>query len=384
MKKRILLLALSFILVFSISSNGTVFAYDSISVVLNGQTLSFDVPPQLINGRTMVPVRAIFESLGATVNWESSTQTVTSAKGTTTISLTVGIPSIIINGSEKALDISPCVINGRTLVPVRAISEAFHLNVNWDDATSTVIINTPDNSTSSYAPQYITDFYVNYIPENDMFSIYFGFKDADYRYVTYNGVAKINFTNDNGENVYSKEHSINESMFGYYTRVITGDAQYLLCRIDIPVTQIKKGKTQTGAVTLEFYNANATYGQLNDVCYNLPLLSGAELADISYDKSFTLTKYYSSGRWWRTTKVTSFEITDVEIGYLGKLKVSFELIGTVDGSNYCSFDAKCYDAEGFVIGTGTIHKKVSEGETFKIADSFYIPDKTVRIEFADE
>ena len=140
MKKRILILVMSFILGLSVSLGSVVFSADNITVKLNGQTLSFDVPPQLINGRTMVPMRAIFENLGATVNWEQSTQAVTSVKETTTISLTIGAPSIVINGSIKSLDTAPCVINGRTLVPVRAVSEAFNLNVDWDSATNTVII----------------------------------------------------------------------------------------------------------------------------------------------------------------------------------------------------------------------------------------------------
>ena len=381
MKKRIQALVMSLILIITMSVGSVVFAADNITVKLNGQTLSFDVPPQLINGRTMVPMRAIFENLGATVNWEQSTQTVTSVKGTTTISLTIGVPSIIINGSAKALDTAPCVIDGRTLVPVRAVSEAFNLNVDWDGATNTVIINSYSNNVSTYAPEYITDFSVEYEDESDMFRVFFGFKDANYQYVKYNGVAKINFENENGENVYSKEHNVDESMFGSYTRMITGNTQYILCEIDIPVSQIKKGKVERGTVTLDFSNNGITYGQLKDSCFDLPILSGSELANISYDKSFTLTEYYSSGRLWRKMKISSFEITNVELAYSGKLKVSYRVTGTVDGDNYCSFDAKCYDEDGFVIGTGMIHEQVSEGETFRFADDMYIPDGTVRIEF---
>ena len=151
MKKRIQAVVMSLILIIAMSVGSVVFATDNIAVKLNGQTLSFDVPPQLINGRTMVPMRAIFENLGATVNWEQSTQTVTSVKGTTTIRLTIGVPNIVINGSTKSLDTAPCVINERTLVPVRAVSEAFNLNVDWNGATNTVIITQTKNGT--YASQ---------------------------------------------------------------------------------------------------------------------------------------------------------------------------------------------------------------------------------------
>lgn len=111
-----------------------------IQVLLNGKEIVFDVNPQTINDRTMVPMRAIFEELGATVEWNGETQTVTSVKDDTVISLTIGVPSIIINGEEKTLDVAPVVIDSRTLVPIRAVSEAFMLNVDWDEDTKTVLI----------------------------------------------------------------------------------------------------------------------------------------------------------------------------------------------------------------------------------------------------
>ena len=61
MKKRIQAVVMSLILIITMSVGSVVFAADNITVKLNGQTLSFDVPPQLINGRTMVPMRKIFE-----------------------------------------------------------------------------------------------------------------------------------------------------------------------------------------------------------------------------------------------------------------------------------------------------------------------------------
>lgn len=73
----------------------------------------------------MVPLRAIFEALGATVDWNDATQTVTSTKGNTTISLTINNPTMYVNGTSVALDSPACLVGARTLVPVRAISEAF-------------------------------------------------------------------------------------------------------------------------------------------------------------------------------------------------------------------------------------------------------------------
>ena len=64
----------------------------------------------------------------------------TAQKGETTISFIIGTPSIIINGEQKQIDVAPCEIDGRTLIPVRAISEAYNMKVDWDDSTQTVFI----------------------------------------------------------------------------------------------------------------------------------------------------------------------------------------------------------------------------------------------------
>lgn len=122
----------------------------NINVTLDGKVLSFDVPPQIINERTMVPLRAIFEALGASVDWDQKTQTVTSAKGGTTIKLTIDNNTMFVNGAGVTLDTPACVVEGRTLVPVRAISEAYNTKVDWDDKTRTVIISTGNTASTSH------------------------------------------------------------------------------------------------------------------------------------------------------------------------------------------------------------------------------------------
>lgn len=119
---------------------------DEITVKIDNQKIDFDVAPQLINNRTMVPVRAIFEALGATVDWDDCTQTVTSVKGNTTIRLTINSPVMFVNGSPVTLDSPACVFNGRTLVPVRAVSEAFGINVDWNNATNSILITTANSN----------------------------------------------------------------------------------------------------------------------------------------------------------------------------------------------------------------------------------------------
>lgn len=126
-----------------------VMAENDIQVKLDGKTLSFDVPPQIINDRTMVPLRAIFEALGASVEWNQETKTVTSTKGDTTIKLTIDSNTMYVNDNTVTLDSPACVVNDRTLVPVRAISEAYKTKVDWNGDTRTVVISSSDNNTNN-------------------------------------------------------------------------------------------------------------------------------------------------------------------------------------------------------------------------------------------
>lgn len=115
-------------------------ADNDITVKIGEQPIVFDVPPQIINNRTMVPMRKIFETLGATVEWDQNTKTVTSTKGGITVTLTIDNPNMNVNGNVVTLDTPACIVDNRTLVPVRAIAEAFQTEVNWDESTKTVSI----------------------------------------------------------------------------------------------------------------------------------------------------------------------------------------------------------------------------------------------------
>lgn len=113
---------------------------NTIEVVLNGSSVVFDQPPVLTNGRTLVPLRAIFEALGADVDWNNDTQTVISHKDEKEIRLTIGENVMYINDEAKELDVPAMLINSRTLVPVRAVSESFGCDVDWNNDTQTVMI----------------------------------------------------------------------------------------------------------------------------------------------------------------------------------------------------------------------------------------------------
>lgn len=143
MKKKITSFILVFVLAVSMVVPMTCFA-SGIKVTLNGEQIYFDQPPVIRNGRTLVPVRAIFEAMGCTVLWDGANQIVNVA--TEFGMMTLGIGSNYISyrneNEDRSIftDVPPQIINMRALVPVRAIAECTGYKVDWDDATQTVII----------------------------------------------------------------------------------------------------------------------------------------------------------------------------------------------------------------------------------------------------
>lgn len=120
----------------------TALAADDISVYVDGDQLSFDVPPVIENDRTLVPMRAIFEALGAEVEWDQETATVTATRGGDTLKITIGSNVLYVNNDSVELDVPAKITDGRTLVPVRAISESFDAKVEWDSGMRSVKIST--------------------------------------------------------------------------------------------------------------------------------------------------------------------------------------------------------------------------------------------------
>ena len=110
------------------------------SIIAKGKNFKFDTPPVIKEGRTLIPVRAITEGLGANVEWNAETQQVTITKGEKVIILVIGSGTAVVNGEEIQIDSKSEVLNGRTVVPLRFIIENFGLKVEWDDETETIEI----------------------------------------------------------------------------------------------------------------------------------------------------------------------------------------------------------------------------------------------------
>jgi hypothetical protein len=109
-----------------------------VKVYYKGSKIKFDVAPRIENGRALVPMRAIFEAMGATVQWKSSTNTAIARRGDTEIKLVINSYIAYVNGYEVFLDVPAKIVDGRTLVPARFISEALGCVVTWGEADSMV------------------------------------------------------------------------------------------------------------------------------------------------------------------------------------------------------------------------------------------------------
>ncbi|NPV90915.1 MAG: copper amine oxidase N-terminal domain-containing protein [Firmicutes bacterium] len=99
-----------------------------------------DVPPRVIDGRTMVPVRIVAEALGTEVSWDDATKTVIACRGITVVRIPINSMTASCSGEEIGLDVPAQIVEGRTLVPLRFISEAFGATVEWDGGSRTVSV----------------------------------------------------------------------------------------------------------------------------------------------------------------------------------------------------------------------------------------------------
>ncbi|WP_167577837.1 SpoIID/LytB domain-containing protein [Ammoniphilus sp. YIM 78166] len=111
-----------------------------IRVVVNNEVQTYDIAPYIEEGRTMVPLRGIFEALGSDVVWDQRTKTVTAFKGATIVQLQIGSKVAQVNSKKVSLDAPARNKNGRTMVPLRFISEALGAIVEWDAQSRTVFV----------------------------------------------------------------------------------------------------------------------------------------------------------------------------------------------------------------------------------------------------
>ncbi|AEI43633.1 copper amine oxidase N-terminal domain-containing protein [Paenibacillus mucilaginosus] len=113
-----------------------------IQVVIDGEPQTYEQPPVNKDGSILVPMRAIFERLGAVLTWNAQERSVTAVKKETTVYLKLDSTEPTVNGTVKPLEVPAQLVNSNTMVPVRFISEALGAEVSWDGAAQTVYIQT--------------------------------------------------------------------------------------------------------------------------------------------------------------------------------------------------------------------------------------------------
>ena len=168
-----------------------------IAVEINGQYLGFDVPPTMQNDRVLVPMRAIFEAFGAQVDWNGNTQQIIATTPDATIEMKIDSQRMNVLKSDFThlidLDQPPVIIDGRTLVPARAVSEALDATVNWDGSGSTVKIDAGVGISATEAFFYKGNAYYSMCNEP---AIYVWDGNTNYRYAAGGEVHGIVVYND--------------------------------------------------------------------------------------------------------------------------------------------------------------------------------------------
>lgn len=141
MKKFIGLLLGVLLVVQPITAMADTEAADEIKVYVKGELLTLDQAPYIVNDSTMVPMRAIFEALDATVDYDGDTKTVTANKNAIEVKLSIGSDKAYVNNEETTLLAAAEIKNDRTMVPLRFVSEALGAQVTWIAETKTIDIN---------------------------------------------------------------------------------------------------------------------------------------------------------------------------------------------------------------------------------------------------
>ena len=127
-------------IIASILMSSSVLAAGGVNVRVNNQPI--DTEGTIVEGRTLVPVRGVFEELGYNVEWDATTKTATLTKNDVVVKMTQGNSYFTVKGESVTPDVPQQIIDGRFMLPLRAVGEAVGARVNWDGATKTAYIQT--------------------------------------------------------------------------------------------------------------------------------------------------------------------------------------------------------------------------------------------------
>ncbi|HJV47127.1 MAG TPA: N-acetylmuramoyl-L-alanine amidase family protein [Bacillota bacterium] len=113
----------------------------TVQLIIEGNQISSDVPPKLLDGHTYVPIRVIANNFNSQVGWDNDQRKVSIQGDGIQLTMQIGNPSAVVNGKEVTMEVPPMIDGGRTLVPLRFVGESMGTNVGWEQESQTVIIN---------------------------------------------------------------------------------------------------------------------------------------------------------------------------------------------------------------------------------------------------
>ena len=124
----------------NISEAGEKLDSNPVYVKFDGNILGFETPPVIEDGSTLVPMRFLFEQMGADVEWNQETQTATATLNNTAVTFAIDDTEAEVNNTPATMDVPARLINGKTMVPLRFLSENLGYKVDWDETSRTAII----------------------------------------------------------------------------------------------------------------------------------------------------------------------------------------------------------------------------------------------------
>ena len=114
--------------------------HSEVYVCLNDKVLGFSQPPIIEDGRMLVPMRFLFEQMGAEVEWNAETQTATAALNNTAVTFAIDDTEATVNNQSATMEVPAQLVNGKTMVPLRFLSEELGYNVMWNEEARTAVI----------------------------------------------------------------------------------------------------------------------------------------------------------------------------------------------------------------------------------------------------
>ena len=110
------------------------------NIFSNSTSSEIDVAPYIVDETVMVPLRAIFEALGAVISWDADTRTIFAVKGNSVVVMQVGQDVMFVNGEKLDIEYPSIIVDSRTMIPLSAVSKAFECNVNYDAANGAITL----------------------------------------------------------------------------------------------------------------------------------------------------------------------------------------------------------------------------------------------------